>query len=164
MRMRTYAASDHVPNQLNGWVHLVISTLGVIMATGLLTYFVVAVLQLFGLAVPISLASHLLTEMPLFPLQALVGLVIGSCTGMRISRHGIYAVLSVSVLCFGSGFFIHRSGVGYLSYFLGYGCTVTRGCFDQFLITLPAVTSLSYLCGVYLRRIRSTGSRAAEEH
>jgi hypothetical protein len=133
-------------------MHILISTIGVVILSGFVVFAALASLRIFGLSFSAVFARHLLTEIPLFPVQALIGALVGFCLGRYVSRGVINVLLCIPVLCLACGVIMgYERGVPFASYFFGYGCTAANRCFDQFLITLPAVTSVAYVCGIAVR-------------
>lgn len=140
-------------------MHVLVSTVGVIVLSGFLLFGAFSLLRIFNPSISTVVARHLLTEVPLFPVQIVVGALLGFFVGRYMSRTVLKALLCVPVFLLICGVLIgYREGVSLVSHFLGYGCTVAGRCFDQFLITLPALTCLAYACGASIKHIRPASS------
>ncbi len=66
--------------------HQLISTLGVMVISGELVFTLCSVARIWNPSVPSKLASRILTEIPGFPVQAAIGLLLGFLLGRYLGR------------------------------------------------------------------------------
>ena len=135
-------------------LHLLISTIGVGFLSNLMTFFLFKLAHSFGAAVTIRQLHWTLTEVPGFPVQAVVGLIVGFVLAKYMRRMVMIWIwlLPLAFLCVR----ILSSLGEYPSiwdHFFGYGCSPTEHCFDQVGLTLPLVASVTYSLGARLRRV-----------
>jgi hypothetical protein len=135
-------------------LHQVISTAGVIVISGVITFAVMPLLNAIGVSV--SRASWLLTEIPGFPLQSVAGILVGYLAERIAGSKSALWVWIVPGLffCFGA-FAIAPSKPSIVVHLLGSGCKPAEHCFDQLLFTLPFIASLGYTTGALLARVGS---------
>lgn len=132
-------------------VHQLISTIGVIILSALLTFLLYSVFRLIAPSFTTSGASWILTEVPGFPVQIAFGLIVGFVLG-RYTRHRIMTrvwILPLTILCF-AALFVPKVDSSLFSHFFGGGCSPSNRCFDQLLFTLPCVASAAYASGAKL--------------
>ena len=137
-------------------LHQLISTIGVIVLSGVLCFDVFALLHVANPLLNATRASWLLTEVPGFPVQILIGLLIGFLSAKVTRSRSLLLVWIVPLLflCFGA-LIVVRSTPSILSYLFGSTCKPAEHCFDQLLFTLPFLASLGYTAGATLARSRS---------
>ena len=137
-------------------VNAVISTIGSIVLSGILVFELISLLHHMDPAIAGNEASRLLTEVPLFPIQAVISLLLGFFVGRHVSPTTLRALLLIPLFLFiAAAVMSYREGFPFVQHFLGYGCGPQNRCFDQFVTTLPAITTLSYVFGASVnRRVR----------
>jgi hypothetical protein len=141
-------------------LHQLIATIGVIVISGVVFD---AVFGLLHAAISSTIgirASWLLTELPGFPVQILLGIALGFLLARAsLSRAALWVwVLPFLFLCFGAAFVVHPVG-SISAHLFGSACKPVEHCFDQFLFTLPFLASLAYTAGAALARSRSPRER-----
>ncbi|HTS12018.1 MAG TPA: hypothetical protein VMH00_07870 [Candidatus Limnocylindrales bacterium] len=115
-------------------------------------------------------ASRLLTEVPYFPIQVVVGLWSGWFLGRRLWERAMLWVwvLPLLALCCmmivmphltlrSESILTQTEPLYRLSHYFGNGCNVKDGCFDQLMFTMPLYASVSYSIGALLGRMRRKG-------
>ena len=148
--------------------HLLIATMGVIILSALLVFSVYSFLHRWELNFTRSQASWLLTEIPGFPIQASVGLVLGFLLGrFKQSRFIVFSwVLPFLLVCL-IALTLKVDEVPVFARLFGSSCSPKRHCFDQLVVTLPFIASFSYSLGGGLRiwsqrgRVEHTDSQRA---
>jgi hypothetical protein len=128
------------------WVfplHLLLSTVGVGVAAGFLTFAVSSSVR----------ARWILTEIPYYPVQILLAFAIGFALHRwwhHQSMEWVW-VIPFGVLC---SFFVIRPFPLSVRFdrFFGWGCRPENRCFDQLGITLPFYSAASYSLGAFLSR------------
>lgn len=136
-------------------LHQLISTIGVIVFSGVSVFGLIGLLRMLVPTAP--RASWILTEMPGFPVQFLIGIGLGSVLGKSLrSRSAVWVwILPLVFLVFGLFIVSHpeSSSFGHL---IGTNCRPSERCFDQLLFTLPFVAALGYAAGVLLKAIQNS--------
>lgn len=137
-------------------LHQVVGTIGIMVLAGFICD---ALLRLVHSAIPSTADIHanwLLTEIPGFPVQVLLGTAVGFLFARgTLSRAAVWVWIIPSLfLCFGAAIVVHPVGFR-LDYLFGSACKPAQHCFYQILFTLPFVTSLAYTVGAALARVRS---------
>lgn len=129
-------------------VHLCIGTFGVMVVSGVLVFFLYSFLGRLDPYFSANHASWLLTEVSGFPVQATIGFFLGLqlAKWMRynimiwtwVLPFALFCAIAITSPYHGSFAFTH---------FMGNGCSPKKGCFDQFVTTLPLVASCTYSAG-----------------
>jgi uncharacterized membrane protein YsdA (DUF1294 family) len=157
-----------VAHQLGG-------TFGVAVFAYLLGISLFQIAGLFGIVHSTRLLHHILTEIPYFPVQIVLGLWFGWVLGMRLRHQSMkyvwilpflslaYAVIAVSSL---------KPEVGYtsvlepqhsaLSHYFGWGCQPKDHCLDQLITTMPFYAALAYSLGAWVA-LRTVRHRALKD-
>lgn len=106
-------------------------------------------------------ASHLLTEIHLFPIQTAAGLLLGFVLYRRFRFRGMFWVW---VLPWFILFFVFLnvpiSHEQFFAYFFGSACNPKEHCFTQIAVTLPALSSASYALGAALANFAFVSNRS----
>lgn len=134
-------------------LHQFLSTIGVIVLSATMVYAMSALLRLIC---PTPRASLLLTEVPGFPVQDVVGIVLGFLMyrAFRV-RSALWVWLVPSLfLCLGM-LVASDARTSIFSHFVGDACRPAEHCFDQVLFTLPFLTSAGYAIGAAIARKRT---------
>jgi hypothetical protein len=139
---------------LSIFVHLLISTIGVIVLAHLLTFLLFKLAYSFHLPATIEQLHWTLTGIPGFPVQAVVGLFVGFVLAKYMRRRVMIWIwlLPLMFLCLGILFSV-GDYPSVWDHFFGYGCSPKNRCFDQVGLTLPLVASAAYSLGAKLRRV-----------
>jgi len=141
-------------------MHQSTGTIGVLVVALLLTGFAFDVLRWFGWSFPINYSNWVLIGTPYFPVQIVVGLILGSLLGRRFQHRSMLWVwvLPFMFLCYllialptpdASAARNSR-----FSHFFGWGCRPENRCFDQVGATAPFYVSAAYSIGALLARRR----------
>gem|GEM_PF-7034790 len=142
-------------------LHLLISTVGVGFLSNLTAFFLFKLAHFFSPSVTIQQLRWMLTEIPGFPVQAAVGLIVGFVLAKYMRRTVMIWIwlLPLMFLCVRI-----LSSVGEFpsiwDHFFGYGCSTREHCFDQVGLTGPLVASAAYSLGARLRRVSHQGAGA----
>jgi len=167
MRVATSIAI-FVAHQLGG-------TFGVAVFAYLLAISLFQIAGLFGMVHSTRMLHHILTEIPYFPVQIVLGLWFGWVLGKRLRHQSMkyvwilpflslaYAVIAVPSL---------NPEVGYtsvlelrhspLSHYFGWGCQPKNHCLDQLVTTMPFYAALAYSFGAWLA-LRTIRKRRPEK-
>jgi len=147
--------------------HQFIGTWGVAIAAPPLAYFSFGILHPLN---PHLFTSHdvsvLLTKLPYFPIQIVLGLWLGWSIGRRFQHRSMlwvwvlplaflcYALLAIPTLTPSQVPPMFQAGLGEsrLSHYFGRGCSAVRRCGDQLLVTMPFCASVAYSVGALLAR------------
>ncbi len=129
-------------------VHVLIGTVGIIVFCGFVIFSVYSLFYRWNTYFTSANASWLLTEIPGFPVQASGGMIVGVVLG-RYLRAPLMIYAWILPLCLFSLMAVtsHFHGMSIFSHFIGGGCSPKFQCFDQFVATLPLVSSLAYSIG-----------------
>jgi hypothetical protein len=148
--------TSHVRRILLFAFHQLMSTIGIAVISGVLCFFIVRSLHMVSPSLTAMRASWLLTEVPGFPVQVLVGVVLGFLLERATrSRSALWVWIIPSLfLCFGAVIVVHPAS-STLAHLFGSGCKPAAHCFDQLLFTLPFLASLGYTAGAALGRFKS---------
>jgi hypothetical protein len=132
-------------------LHLLLGTIGIVLLSDVLIGTENSLAQIWNVSVTYKQASWLLTEIPGFPVQAAVGLLLGFVLGKYLKRRYmiwtwvlpfVFTCLILAISPFhGSSIFVH---------FFGTGCSPRNHCFDQFVVALPLIASSAYSLGAWL--------------
>lgn len=137
-------------------LHLLWSTIGVLLSSALGVYSAYSVLHEWDQWFTPKLASRTLTEVPGFPIQVAVGLLYGFRAG-RTSRSPlvlwIWLVPALALLIAAAE--APHTSRPLLAHFFGTMCSPSDGCFDQVGLTLPLLASASYAAGAKIARHRA---------
>jgi hypothetical protein len=144
------------------FMHQVIGTLGVAIAAATLTFFSLEILRPMN---PHLFTSHnaswLLTELPYYPMQIIVGLWTGWLLSRRWPRPSMLYVwvLPLAFLCYAfvavptlTPDFVteaFQAGIGQsrVAHYFGWGCSPVNHCVDRGVVTMPFYASVSYSIG-----------------
>jgi hypothetical protein len=141
-------------------VHLIVGTLGVGVAAAVLTYSLVLPLQVFFPSLGPRTVAWILTETPYFPVQILVGLLLGFQLGRRY-RHRVMlwtwiapALAIAFMILFVPLPPVVVSGVEItkIEHFFGWGCLPQNHCFEQVPLTLLFYAGAAYSFGAFFAR------------
>jgi len=147
-------------------VHLLIGSIGVLVASGLVAYSIVLPLHSFLPSVGEGTAHWILTETPYFPLQILVGLLLGFQLGRRYGHSvmlwtwTVPALTIALLILFAPLRPVVVSGVEITGTrrFFGWNCLPQNHCFEQVGATLPFYSCLAYSVGAFFARMISPSS------
>lgn len=159
--------------------HQFIATLGVGVAAAFLTVFTFTLLRPLSPHLFASRNAHLiLTRVPHFPMQVILGLWSGWSFGRRFQHRSMlwvwvvpllitsYAVMSLPTLMPDqtSVLVVARDNQSPISHYFGRGCRVEDRCEDQLLVTMPLYASIAYSVGALMaRKMRRNVHLAHEE-
>jgi hypothetical protein len=145
-------------------MYQLIATFGVAIGAAILTFSSFALLRpLNPRALSFHNASWILTELPYFPVQILLGLWSGWWFGRRSGRRSMlrvwvlpllilcYALIAVPTLTPEAASSVLASASPFSHYF-GSSCSVRDHCIDQLLVTMPFYASISYSLGALIAR------------
>lgn len=146
--------------------HALVGTIGVGIITTVLTFTAVGIIRRIAPQTSPRLPHVLLTEVPGFPLQVVVGLVVGYLLWKITKQHVAFwawipsvALLLTAIARFASarvgGNSFPQLAVLSLEHFLGGECALQRHCFDQVMYTLPSVAAAAYSLGAFVASCRS---------
>jgi len=153
--------------------HQFAATWGVGVAAATLAFFTFEVLRLFDsrLFTPHN-ASQLLTALPYFPMQIIMGFWFGWSFSRRFKHRSMlwvwvlpllilsYAVIAIPTLSaplmFTSVMAQTNGPQSPLSHYFGWGCRPQDRCIDQSLVTMPFYASVAYSTGALLARKASS--------
>ncbi|HXQ25725.1 MAG TPA: hypothetical protein VN822_04890 [Candidatus Acidoferrales bacterium] len=160
-------------------VHQFLGTYGIMFVAPYILVSAGDFLQLFGRQFPMAYTYWILTGTPYFPVQILLGLLLGWLIG-RHFQHRVMTWIWIIPLIYLLYAFIavptftpnltppdFQAGVGEsrLSHYFGWGCQPVNHCMDQTTVTLPFYISLSYCLGALLaRKIRGRFQRPNPRH
>jgi hypothetical protein len=147
-------------NVIRFFIHLAVSTLGVVILAAFLVFSVTEALHPFFPTIGSRTASWILTETPYFPVQIALGLLIGFQMGRRYKHRVMLWVWVVPALAivFALRFAPLRpivvSGVEItpIQHFFGWACLPQNHCFEQVGLTLLLYSSGAYAIGARLAR------------
>jgi hypothetical protein len=131
--------------------HQFIGTIGVILFSNLLVSALFMLAHVWNPSLTFKRAYWILTEVPGFPAQAALGLLLGFVLAKFVRRRVMVWtwVLPLALFCFVVVISpIHSSLI--FHYFIGSGCSPKNHCFDQFVTTMPLVASAAYSLGAKL--------------
>jgi hypothetical protein len=146
-------------------LHQFVGTFGVAFAAAVLIFFWFELLRpLYPGLFTSSNASRLLTGLPYFPSQVILGLWSGWSLRRRFRHRSMvwvwilplvvlsYAVIAVPTMTPGQVPPSFQAGIGQsrLEHYFGHGCRIEERCTDQLGITMPFYVSLSYALGAFL--------------
>jgi hypothetical protein len=147
--------------------HEFMATLGVGISAAFVTDFSFATLRPLGSRLFSSYnASWLVTELPYFPMQIILGLWLGWSFRRRFQHHSMlwvwvlpflilcYAVIAGPIIMLHPDSIIAQAGGGFspLSHYFGRGCDPRDLCLDQLMFTMPFYASVAYALGALLAR------------
>ena len=140
--------------------HLLLSTLGVVVAAAVLTYSIVLPLHVFFPSLNSRTVHWILTETPYFPVQIVVGLLWGFQLGRRYRQRVMLWTWIVPALAI--AFFILFvplpavvvSGVELTQtqHFFGRGCLPQNHCFE-WALTVLLYAAAAYSIGAFAARM-----------
>jgi hypothetical protein len=157
-------------------MHQFFGAWGVAVAATFLTDFMFTVVHLLGLPLSNHYYGDLLTGLPFFPIQILLGLLAGWFVWKHF-KHRVMLwvwVLPLLILCVafvwvstltpGLTSIWLEAGVGQsrLSHYFGWGCRAKYSCYDQLEITMPFYVSLAYSLGAWLAAKMPDKSRVGD--
>ena len=149
------------------------STLGVGIGTAFCSFAIFEVYQIFDRHADVHAVRRLLTETPGFPLQVIFAMVAGYLLRRRYKDRSIFAVWILPTVLLASGVLqwhgysaMENSWLMRWQYFFGSGCQPRNHCFDQFLFTLPFISSVAFTMGALAERfaIRRFGAEPMARH
>jgi hypothetical protein len=146
--------------------HAVIGTAGVPILTAVLTFPAVGIARHFFPRTTPKLPNVLLTEVPGFPLQVVIGLALGYLVWRLAKQRAAFwawvppvAILLAMILRSAAS---DEGGSGVLQlpivsfqHFFGAACRLSQHCFDQVIYALPTVAAISYSAGAFVASRRS---------
>src|ERR1700733_4748147 len=136
--------------------HAVFGMIGVSVITAILTFTAVRIVHRFVSGISPKLPNVLLTEIPGFPLQIVVGLLLGYAMWRLTKQRLVFWawVPPVALLLAMVVRFVSIAGGGSilqsLEHFLGAGCSLKQHCLDQVIYTFPSVAATSYSAGAFV--------------
>jgi len=148
-------------------VHQFIGTYGIVFFTPYVLASAFDFLRLFGKQYPSNLMYFVLTGTPFFPLQILLGLILGWLIGRHFRHRAmtlvwvipalvlLYAIVAVPTFTPNITPDEYQAGIGqsrFVHYF-GWGCQPVHRCLDQATVTLPFYVAMAYSIGALLVRI-----------
>ena len=143
-------------------IHLAVATVGVLLVADILTSVVFEVVYRLGGTIAFT-PNWILSGTPFFPVQIIVGMLLGAAVG-RVSKNNVAIwvwVVPLAVLAAALTFIslwvtfprpIEASFATRLSHFFGWGCQARLRCFDQLGITGPFYCSAAYSLGALIAR------------
>ena len=139
-------------------LYQLISTVGVIVFSGVLVFGAIGLLRMIMPSAP--RASWLLTEIPGFPVQFLVGMGFGFYLRKKVHHRSAFWFWVLPSVCFVVGLLVvAHPEASIFSHLIGVSCRPSEHCFDQVLFTLPLVAAFGYTAGVAL-----VWSKSQHEH
>lgn len=140
--------------------HLLLSTIGVIIVSGFLIFFLYSLIHIWNPSFTPKRASSTLTELPGFPVQTALDLLAGFFLSryMQCKVMMWTWVLPLTSLCIAL-FFAPKNGSSVFAHFIGSGCSPANRCFDQLLFTLPCFTAAAYAFGARIGQIGTTQTK-----
>jgi hypothetical protein len=129
-------------------VHQFVGSYGIVFFA---PWFVAAafdVLRIIGKSYPMSSAYWILTGTPYFPLQLILGLLLGWLIG-RHFQHRVMMWIWIIPLAYLLFQIVSQFRV---SHYFGWSCGPWNHCLDQVTYTLPFYVALSYSLGALLAR------------
>lgn len=145
-------------------VHQVVSTIGVVVLSGMSWYGTVELLRLGRANVTSEVTTSVLLGTPGFPFQAASGFVLGFTLARRLPAKAAVLVWILPFLWFGFGA-LAVAPTSKLTYLVGGSCNPNRGCFYQLSFALPLIVSVAYTVGVVVFRWwQQRSSKSAAEH
>jgi hypothetical protein len=142
--------------------HLLCSTLGVLVSAAFLLFFEYGIIRIWNPLFTSTLASYTLTEIPGFPVQIVMGVMLGFVMGRRGRSRMIYWTWIVPLLCLLIAMaFAPSTSRPLLDHFFRDGCGPADGCIDQTALTLPFFASVAYSVGAGFARRH--GARSESE-
>jgi hypothetical protein len=147
-------------------VHLLLSTFGVIILSGFLTFASYGMLHTWNPTISAQGASSALTLIPGFPIQATAAIILGAAAGKLCRGTAVFWVWVVpaAALCFAMSFEPRTEGNLFAHYF-GTGCNPSNRCFDQLGFTLPTIAAVVYSLSARIsREIYKAPRRHSREH
>jgi hypothetical protein len=159
-------------------LHQYIATLGIDILAGFMTGYIFDVLHLFGRTFPQKTMFWILTGTPYYPVQIVLGLLVGWVVGRRVRHRAMlwvwvlpaayltYALIAIPTLVPHWIPPAYQAGVGEsrFKHYFGWGCGDVHPCFDQNAITVLFYIAAAYSIGALLARkipsrSRPTGQR-----
>lgn len=136
--------------------HFAICMVGVIILSNLLIPSLYSLAHIWYPSVSSRQVHWILTEVHGFPVQAVVGLILGFVLAKYMRRKSMVWIwiLPLAFLCIAI-LLSPRYYSSIFDHFFGSGCTPAGHCFDQLALTLPLVASAAYSLGAKLRRSTS---------
>lgn len=160
-----HTATNQSPFDRLPWIvifalHQILGTAGAIVLSGFICD---AGLGLLHRSIPSTVgirASWLLTEIPGFPVQVVLGFAVGFLIARgTLSRTAVWVwILPFLFLCFGGIVVVHPVGPRF-DYLFGDACKPAEHCFYQLLFALPFLVSIGYAAGAWLARVGVTRER-----
>jgi hypothetical protein len=143
--------------------HLLISTIGIGFLSNLITFYLFKLAHYFCPSITIQQLRWTLTGIPGFPVQAVVGLIVGFILAKYMRRTVMVWIwlMPLMFLCVRILFSVGEYP-SIWDHFFGYGCSPREHCFDQVGLTLPLVASAAYSLGAKLRRVPRQDAPGAE--
>ena len=135
--------------------HLSIGTIGILILSDFLVSSLFSIIHIWDPLADLRHVHWILAEVPGFPVQAVVGLLLGFVLAkwMRRSIMVWVWVLPLVFLCL-AALFLHENFHSILNHYFGQGCRPTDRCFDQLALTLPLITTIAYALGAKLCELR----------
>jgi predicted MFS family arabinose efflux permease len=140
-------------------LHQCLSTIVVIVGSGFIVFSIISVLHHLQPEMSNKTASLILTTIPGFPVQTMIGMLLGGClmknTGHRAALWVWVAPAITMLILLMHGpvaeYGIHGSA-NVFSHFFGNGCKPGDRCLDQIVFTLPLCTTIGYSLGAAFAR------------
>jgi len=144
--------------------HQLISTVGVIVLSDFLTYGIVAVGRIFDPIFTPKLAGWLLTQIPGFPVQATVGLVLGFLLGKFMQRKIMVWmwVLPLGACCWVMIFPPADISSPFVPYIRSNASAMTQ-LLDRLSYSFPAISAAAYALGAKLANQRAGRRHIAKD-
>lgn len=140
-------------------LHQFLSTIVVIVGSAFIVFSIISVLHHWQPGMSNKTASLILTTIPGFPFQTMIGMLLGWCL-MKSTRQSaalwvwvLPAVVMLIALMHGpvAEYGAHGSA-NVFSHFFGSGCKPGDRCLDQIVFTLPLCTTIAYSLGAAFAR------------
>ena len=143
--------------------HQLFSTIGIGALAPIALFSLVPALRLFGSTVSISDMRAVLTQMPGFPVQIVIGLLAGFSAERSLKQEQLKWVWVLPLAVLLCAFVLRSSGGrGFgvrFRHFFGKGCQPQNHCYDQLAFTCLFYASVSYSLGAFLSaRVRKRSS------
>jgi hypothetical protein len=147
-------------NGLRFFLHLIVSALGVPIASAVLAYAVLLPLHQFFPSVGSRTVHWILTETPYFPVQILVGFMQGFQLGRRYGHRVMLWTWIVPALAIALAMLfaplrpVLVSGVQITGVrrFFGWACLPQNHCYEQVALTIPFYSASAYSLGAFVAR------------
>jgi hypothetical protein len=159
-----HSARDYVMTVLHFLGHLILSAIGVPVIASVLRYSILLSLQQFYPSLSFRAGQRMewiLMETPYFPVQILIGLLLGFQLSRRY-RHKvmlwtwIVPALTIALLVLFAPFppmVISGVEITKADHFFGWSCLPQNHCYEQTGVTLPLYAAAAYSLGAFLARV-----------